>query len=152
MRFHLAALVTPVVILLAVAGCAGPAGTPDTEIGLSKASVFDTPSPEAVVENTRELGESELIPRAHTEAPPVIPHGVTDLLPIRRDENMCVDCHMTDEKTEGGPTPIPASHYIDLRNAPTEQREIIAGARFVCVTCHMERTEAAPLVTNRFKD
>ena len=152
MRFHLAALVTPVVILLAVAGCSGPAGTPDTEIGLSKASVFDTPSPEAVVENTRELGESQLISRAYDGAPPVIPHSVTDLLPITRDENMCADCHMTDEKTEGEPTPIPASHYMDLRNAPTEKRETIAGARHVCVSCHMEQTEAVPLVTNRFKD
>ena len=38
-------LTVPLILL----GCAAqPEGTPDTEIGLSKSSVFDTPVPEAV--------------------------------------------------------------------------------------------------------
>ncbi len=140
----------PLLLVVPLSGCAGPAGTPDTEIGLSRGSVFEAPAPPAIADNVLDVGEASPRPRAYPGAPPVIPHGIGDFLPITRDENLCVDCHMVEEKTEGGPTPMPDSHYVDLRNSPAERRDTVAGARHVCVSCHASRTEAAPLVPSRF--
>jgi cytochrome c-type protein NapB len=136
--------------LILVACAPGPTerGTPDDEIGLSKADITEVPSPEPVMENTAEPGENPVRPRAFPGSPPVIPHGAADFVPITREENLCADCHMTDETAEDGPTPIPASHYTDLRNDPTTVADDIDGARYNCTLCHAAQTEAAPLVEN----
>jgi len=55
-----------------------------------------------------------------------------------------------EEKEEGEPTPVPESHFHDLRNAPDERMEVVAGARYVCTTCHVTLTRTEPLVGNGF--
>jgi cytochrome c-type protein NapB len=55
-----------------------------------------------------------------------------------------------DKAEPGGPVPIPASHYVDLRNAPAVKRAEIAGSRFVCTACHVPQTNAQPLVENGY--
>jgi len=104
-----------------------------------------------VVENTSDPGELPLPGRAHAEMPPVVPHGIADFLPITRSDNACVDCHAVAEKEPGEPTPIPPSHFVDFRRAPDRPGEKLAGARWVCVACHVARTGAKPLVANRFE-
>ena len=47
-------------------------------------------------------------------------------------------------------TPIPASHYVDLRRGG-QKGERLAGARHVCISCHVPRTDARPLVGSRFR-
>jgi len=125
-------------------------GISDATLSLSRTSVFEVASPPAVVSTAPEAGESVLLARAHSEAPPVVPHAIGDFLPITREANACVDCHAVEERVEGEPVPIPPSHYVDLRNAPGVRRDEIAGARWVCVSCHVPRTDAAPLVPNPF--
>jgi hypothetical protein len=122
----LPALGLVLVFIFVAVGCAGPGGTPDTEIGLSKVSVFEDPSPAPVADNQAEPGGTTLLPRAF----------------------LCFDCHQVqvEDWSEGDPTPIPASHYVDLRNAPTKFQDAPVGARYVCVTCHVAQTEATPLV------
>jgi cytochrome c-type protein NapB len=144
----LPALGLVLVFIFVAVGCAGPGGTPDTEIGLSKVSVFEDPSPAPVADNQAEPGGTTLLPRAFPGSPPAVPHIVADYLPITRDENLCFDCHQVqvEDWSEGDPTPIPASHYVDLRNAPTKFQDAPVGARYVCVTCHVAQTEATPLV------
>lgn len=122
----------------------------DRDLGLSKTSVFEAPAPDAVEENQTDPGELPLIPPAYAGTPPRVPHNVVDLLPIRRDENWCLDCHLVDTKEEGEPTPIPASHFVDFRTGSKEPREEIVGARYVCVTCHVAPTGAEPLIENLF--
>lgn len=124
---------------------------PDTEIGLVEGSVFEAPAPPPVRGNDSDPGDRPALLRPHPEAPPPIPHGIGDFLPITRGENACVDCHWLDEKEEGLPTPIPGSHFIDSRNAPDTVRETIAGARWVCVSCHVPQTDNPPLVGNGLK-
>jgi len=53
-------------------------------------------------------------------------------------------------KKPGEPTPLPASHYTDLRNAPGKVGDTVTGARWVCTSCHVPQTDAKPLVGNRF--
>ena len=125
-------------------------GTPDREIGLSKTSVFEVFSPDLVVGNQSSPGDRPLIPRVNPAAPPVVPHGVADWLPITLESNMCVDCHQVEGKEEGEPTPIPASHFTDLRREPGRVGEELVGARYLCISCHISLTESAVLVENQF--
>jgi len=127
-----------------------PDGTPDKEIGLSKASVFDDPAPPAFQRNTTEPGDTPVIPRLFPEQPPVVPHSMFDYLPITLTENQCMDCHEAGEKVEGEATPIPVSHFVDLRNAPDKQGTELAGARYLCVSCHVTPGNNPLLVDNVF--
>ena len=149
-RFAIAALLTTG---LCAASCASDPDLVlihDRDLGLSKTSVFEAPAPDPVAENQADPGELPPLPRAYETAPPRVPHNVVDLLPIKRNENWCLDCHLVETKEEGEATPIPQSHFVDLRNPSNELREQIAGARYICVTCHVAPTGADPLVDNLF--
>jgi nitrate reductase (cytochrome), electron transfer subunit len=136
----------------AAGGAAAAAPTiPDTSVGLARGSVFDVPSPPAVKPNETAPGEGPVLPRPYTLAPPRVPHTVGDFLPITPKQNACVDCHAVADKKKGEPTPMPASHYRDYRNAPDVVGSRVAGARWVCVSCHATATDAPDLVGNRFK-
>ena len=137
---------------LAVAGLSiESGGIPDTKIGLSKTSVFDVADPPPVNKDISDPGEGELLLRAFQDAPPLIPHGVAEFLPITRNDNQCIDCHEVPEKEPGEPTPIPKSHFTDLRNAPAKVGEMVVGARYICVSCHLSQTSADTLVGNDFR-
>ena len=142
----------PIFLALAAVACGStaPEPTPRDQIGLVEGGISDIPTPPAVVLNETDPGGQPTAPAPFADAPPVVSHGVAEFLPISRDENMCIDCHMLDEKVEGEPTPIPESHYVDLRNRPDVVNSEIAGARYVCTACHIETTETTPLVPNRF--
>ena len=149
-------------VALLGAGCAASGPTPavapdratpipDASLGLAKESVFDVPTPPAVKSNDSAPGELPVLPRAYALAPPRIPHAVGDFLPITRKQNACLDCHGAKEKNKGEPTPIPPSHYTDYRDVPEPVGGQVVGARYVCVSCHLARTDAANLVENRFR-
>jgi cytochrome c-type protein NapB len=125
-------------------------GKKDNELGLSKSSVFDTPAPEPILWNTSEPGELALPPRDNPEFPPVIPHGVAEFLPITFNDNQCVDCHEVEQKEEGEATPIPESHFEDLRRARGTIGENISGARYNCMGCHVTPGQNEPLVGNSY--
>jgi cytochrome c-type protein NapB len=133
---------------------AGPPAKPvsDRDLGLSRTSVFEVPVPPLYQAETAAPGEKPLPKRVNRETPPVIPHGISDYLPITRSSNLCLDCHAVEgPKKKGEATPIPPSHYQDLRRNPEAKGERIAGARYVCISCHLPQTNATPLVENRFK-
>ena len=148
MRFCIA-----ICVVLATVACGGSAvqeGVPADQIGLSKVGISEVPDPPGATENASEPGEGTPVPAAFEDSPPVVSHGVAEFLPITLEENMCVDCHAVEEKLEGEPTPIPQSHYVDLRNRPDVAGSEIAGARYVCSSCHVAMTDAKPLVANTF--
>ena len=123
---------------------------PDRDLGLAKGSVFETPAPPRFQDEASAPGEKALPRRINREYPPVIPHGIAEALPITRDSNLCMDCHaVAGPKQKGEATPIPKSHYVDLRRAPQTQAKAVAGTRYVCISCHVPRTDATPLVGNR---
>jgi cytochrome c-type protein NapB len=147
-----------VAMLLAVATLAGaaPPAAPrpirDKELGLSRTSVFDVPSPPAWKAEDSAPGDTPLPARVDREAPPVVPHAMGDFLPITPTQNLCVDCHVIDgPKKKGEPTPVPASHFVDLRHAPEKKGDKLAGARWVCTSCHVSRSNAPPAVGSTFK-
>jgi cytochrome c-type protein NapB len=152
---HTSAFAAPAALLAAVPARSGPParrGTPDRELGLSRTSVLDVPSPPAYHAEESARGERPRPRRISTQIPPVIPHGVADLLPITREENACLGCHdVPGPKKKGEPTPIPASHYVGLRREPVKRLEKVYGARWVCNSCHVPRSDARPLVPSRFQ-
>ena len=138
--------------LLALAAPAAPGGkaVPEARIGLVRASPSQVPPPPPVEENDSAPGDRPVRPRAYPGAPPVIPHAIPDFLPITRDQNACLDCHGVAEKKKGEPTPVPPSHYVDLRNAPGRRGEKVAGARWACTACHVPQADVEPLVGSPF--
>jgi cytochrome c-type protein NapB len=136
--------------------CAGePREEPkgDAELGLSKESVFSTPEPIVPATKAKDPGENETREAYFSGAPPVIPHLVEDSLPIKVGENMCMDCHdLPDQigvkREHGEPTPMPESHYMDLRRSPDKVTKKVIGARYFCVQCHAPQADAEPLVAN----
>ncbi len=152
--------VLAIFLVLAAAACARPrtesarpapppASIPETAIGLAPGTLLDVPEPPRVEPNESAPGERPVLPRAYPGAPPAIPHGIEYFLPLTAEANACVGCHGVDEKVEGGPTPMPESHYTDLRNAPGTRRESVVGARNDCTLCHVPQTGAKPLVGSR---
>ncbi len=133
---------------------AGQPGIADKDLGLSKSTVFDTPSPEAFAYGEASPGSGNTLPRAYTGAPPQIPHSVQGFIPVTVRNNLCVGCHnnpaMWGQKTKGVPTPMPPSHYTDTRNAPGNVTKKLIGARFVCTQCHVPQASVQPLVDNTF--
>jgi cytochrome c-type protein NapB len=128
----------------------------DSELGLDKNSVFETPEPIVATMAAGEPGDNQNLGAYFEGAPPPIPHLVEEFLPIRFDDNQCLDCHddtsMIGQPIEAGdPTPIPATHYTDLRRNPQDVTETLVGARFVCVQCHAPQHDATPLVQNTYQ-
>ena len=129
-----------------------PKATPDHALGLSPGSVFDVPTPPKFKDEDSSPGEKPVLQRINSEFPPMIPHGVGDVLPITRASNLCVDCHVTPAPRKAGePTPVPASHYVDLRRAPGVKGDKLAGSRYVCTACHVPQTDAKPLVRSLYR-
>ncbi len=133
-----------------VAAAAPAVRTPEDRMGLARGGPMEVRPPPVVKENDSAPGDRPVRPRAFAGAAPAIPHGIADFLPITRAENACVDCHAVATKKKGEPTPIPASHYVDLRNAPSKRGEKVVGARWSCTACHVPQQDVAPLVKGPF--
>jgi cytochrome c-type protein NapB len=73
--------------------------------------------PPAVAYHSAAPGTSKKFKRAYQDAPPMIPHDTTGMLPITKDNNQCLMCHMPDMAASMGATPIPVSHFTNFRPA-----------------------------------
>ncbi len=97
-------------------------------------------------------GTSKKFERSFENAPPLIPHSLEGLIPITKDNNMCVTCHMPDVAEAVGATPVPKSHMSDFRD---EHQKFLgdnklAEQRFNCTTCHVPQAKTATLKKNNF--
>ncbi|AJC94294.1 periplasmic nitrate reductase, small subunit, cytochrome c550 protein [Campylobacter volucris] len=95
-------------------------------------------------------GEAVLIERSFENAPPLIPHTLDGMLPIVKDNNICLSCHDQSVAKDVGATPLPKSHYFDFRKNKST-KDMISEARFNCTQCHVPQSDAKPLVGNSFK-
>ncbi len=129
-------------------------GIAGSEMGLSKQSVFDVPTPEAFHYHGVMPGGDPVYNRAYPGAPPQIPHSIELLTPVKAALNYCLSCHGNSaelsQPLKGKPTPIPVSHYTDLRHKPGAATKQLVGARYVCTQCHVPQADVAPLVKNKF--
>ncbi|WP_121020819.1 nitrate reductase cytochrome c-type subunit [Helicobacter vulpis] len=125
----------------------------DTQIGLRNTPLEDEKDLKlrAYDFHKKPPGESQRFERAYENAPPMIPHDTTGLLPITKENNQCLGCHMPDVASSVGATPVPKSHFFDFRNNRPTKEGKISDARFNCTQCHAPQANAQPLVKNNFK-
>lgn len=144
------------VLLVAFGTAATAADTAIDEMnmGLSKTTVFDTPTPESFRYPDTKPKKSKALPRAWQGIPPQISHLVDEYLPITVEDNQCLECHEIPKyigKKKKGKSPMPRDHYVDLRSSSDEMSQEVVGARFVCTQCHVPMSDAKPLVENTFQ-
>ena len=143
-------------LVIAVAACASNGGAIDElNMGLSKTSVFDTPTPDTTYTySDGKPGYNDPLPRAWEEAPPQIPHQVVEFLPIVAADNQCLDCHDVPkyidkpknmDRTVKSKSPMSATHYA------SNDLDEVDGARFNCTQCHVPLSNAAPLVESTYR-
>ena len=161
-------------------GCASTNGSvSDESLSLRKANVQSESAvtPQKISYAKPAPGEAKKIERSYDNAPPLIPHSVEGLVPITRNNNSCLGCHMPEVAPSVHATPIPKSHFMNFR--PTEiiakngklikKGDIVArpnggandvfatpthgklyAGRFNCTQCHVAQSNAKPLVGNTF--
>jgi len=131
-------------------------------MGLSKTSVFDTPSSETFNYGGAGPGAgNELFKKSYDTAPPQIPHSVVGLMPVTAKNNICIGCHVQPDNVgkkveKGQPIPVSASHYdapafgkAEAGLAPTASKKL-SGSRFVCTQCHRPQATVDPIVQSNF--
>ena len=86
-------------------------------LGLRKTDLYgeDKVTPAKTDYSRPAPGSSKRFERAFVNAPPMIPHSVDGLLPITKDNNQCLGCHMPDVAKSMNATPIPESHFTNYR-------------------------------------
>jgi cytochrome c-type protein NapB len=116
-------------------------------------------------------GTSQRIQRAFQDAPPMIPHSVEGMLPIKTGNNQCIGCHMPEAAKGVGAIPLPKSHFTNFR--PTHKfdgkqftksidnyknevsiskpSEKLSMARFNCTQCHAPQSKGDLAVSNTFQ-
>ena len=149
------AIFTTLGLMFAITACASDGGAiDDLNMGLSKTSVFDTPTPGTYSYSDAKPGWNDPLPRAWEDAPPQIPHRVEEFLPVVAADNQCLDCHdipkyidkpKNMDRSVKSKSPMSRGHYA------TEELEDVAGARFNCTQCHVPQSDAAPLVESTYR-
>ena len=122
----------------------------EEELGLRKENLYtEETKPVKAVYTKAAPGTSKRFERAYFNAPPLIPHSVDGLLPITKNNNACLGCHMPDVAKSVGATPIPPTHFMDFRT----QKPLghLAEQRYNCSQCHVPQANVQPLVKNNFQ-
>ena len=89
----------------------------EESLGLRKTNLYAEDKTEGVkTDYSRGApGSGVKFERAFVNAPPMIPHDVEGLLPITKENNQCIGCHMPEVASSMGATPIPPSHFTNYR-------------------------------------
>ena len=168
---------------LLMIGCTTDSATPaaqaevkptitEESLGLRKTDLYvesDTVA-EKTEYRTAACGTAEKIERAFDNAPPMIPHDVQGILPITAANNGCLGCHMPDVAPSMGATPIPKSHFADMRpkhkivngtfkkavndmksETVLVQKGSLHQGRFNCSQCHAPQSSGNLVVENTFR-
>jgi len=151
-------------------------------LGLRKTSLFNEDvAPREGKFDRAAPGASNRFERAYVNAPPMIPHSTEGLLPITKDNNQCLGCHMPEVAKGVGATAIPASHFTnyrpttvlkggelvkegktvglkgdlgnvgDIKLAKVKKLDHLYQGRFNCSQCHAPQADIKTAVGNTFK-
>ncbi len=127
--------------------------------------------------NQSTAGSGYKFKRAFQDAPPMIPHDISGMVPITVNNNQCIGCHAADIAPMVGATAIPPSHMTDfrpvtaiaadgtltkngkvnknsscadLKDVSIKQKYKLVGARFNCTQCHAPQSNS-PAPKNTFE-
>jgi len=140
----------------------------EESLGLRKTTLNnEAVAPAKTSYKTGAAGSGYKIERAFQDAPPMIPHDTTGMLPIKIGDNQCIACHAPAVAKDMGATPYPQSHMTNFRpksyavkgeNTSSEslahidiQKENkLVGARYNCSQCHAPQSDTQLPVANNF--
>jgi cytochrome c-type protein NapB len=144
----------------------------EASLGLRKTDLYteDSTSASKTEYRTAQAMGSTKIKRAFQDAPPMIPHDVKGMIPIKIGDNACVGCHMPDVAAGMGATPIPVSHFTNFRpdnevvdgtfkkavnnyknEVSIKKINHLYGGRYNCTQCHAPQSEGNLAVENTFQ-
>ena len=95
-------------------------------------------------------GKVQKFKKSFVTAPPMIPHSIKGMVPIKVGNNMCLNCHLPSNAKAMGVTPMPADHFVD-NFAGDKKEPKVAGSRYFCTTCHTPQAKLNPVVENKFE-
>lgn len=96
----------------------------------------------------RPITNDKRVMRNYPEQPPVIPHSI-DNYQLTLRTNRCLDCHRR-QYTEGSGAPmISVTHFMDRDGQVLAD---VTPRRYFCTACHVQQTDAKPLVSSSFQD
>jgi nitrate reductase (cytochrome), electron transfer subunit len=96
----------------------------------------------------RPITNDKRVMRNYPEQPPVIPHSI-DNYQLTLHANRCLDCHRR-QYTEGSGAPmISVTHFMDRDGQVLAD---VTPRRYFCTECHVQQTDAVPLVPSTFQD
>lgn len=99
------------------------------------------PLPSPIVDDQRRM-------RNYPEQPPIIPHSI-DGYQITLNANRCLECHRRQFTDLVNAPMISISHFQDREG---QMLADVAPRRYHCTACHVQQTDARPLVENSFRD
>lgn len=105
------------------------------------ADVPAPPLPSPIVDDQRRM-------RNYPEQPPIIPHSI-DGYQISLNANRCLECHRRQFTDLVNAPMISISHFQDRDG---QMLADVAPRRYHCTACHVQQTDARPLVENSFRD
>lgn len=96
----------------------------------------------------RPITNDKRVMRNYPEQPPIIPHSI-DNYQLTLHTNRCLDCHRR-QYTEGSGAPmISVTHFMDRDGQVLAD---VTPRRYFCTECHVQQTDAVPLVPSKFQD
>lgn len=150
-KTHLLGNVCALAVLVGFMGCQNTqvSSISDDELGLRKTTLFnENLTPDSIDYQAAAAGEAQRIERSYENAPPMVPHDISDMLPITKDNNMCISCHEPSIAEAVGATPLPKTHFYNFKTRKVA--DTMQETRFNCVTCHTPQANVQPLVGNNF--
>jgi cytochrome c-type protein NapB len=142
----------------------------EDKLGLRKTTLYNEDvKPHGTSYGKEYAGSGYKIKRAFQDAPPMIPHDVTGMIPVKINDNQCISCHDPVVAKDMGATPYPPSHMTNFRpqssyaikgeNTSSEtlshisikEEKKLVGARFNCTQCHAPQDTGVLAVPNNFK-
>ena len=96
-------------------------------------------------------GQVKLYKKSYKTAPPMIPHRVDHMVPIKVGKNECLMCHMPLHAKKLGIPQMPKDHFRD--NFDKDKKDVsVAGSRYFCTTCHAPQANVKLAVQNHFNN
>lgn len=124
----------------------------EKELGIRKESLYDEEKvkPSKTEYGKAEPGKSKKFSRAFENSPPLIPHDLTNMLPIAETNNACLNCHMPEAALAMNATPLPKSHFFDIDTGKS-LGGTLDGKRYFCMECHVPQVNIPEPIKNTFK-
>jgi len=129
-------------------GCASTQ-TPAPLRGADVTAPDQAPATKAYSAKVPGVGPAQLIGRTFIGQPPLIPHAIEKYIPLTREENACLECHITDE-LRGQKIPRMGESHFSKTVRTRDGQPVVEMSRFQCDSCHVPQIDARPLVDNSF--